>query len=407
MSESTTAGGRTPPYVNRARVTLRVLGTSVTLLDCIRDQARRDLGIDLRFEVLDGVAAQRVGVLSPETFDIYDQWFHNVDFVWPAAVMQPIDAQRIRYWPEVNALPKTGRLVPHAALGAGCNPVDRLYVQPDGTFGSRPSERLTMLPVCHNADSFGYRTDMLPSTLADRRESWAWLVDPSWSGRISIQNDGAIGALDAALAIRASDDWHPQDIGNLTVAEIDGLMERLVALKKKRCFSAFWDGDAEVTHGMAAGDIAIGSLWSPALAELRRLGAPIRLAAPEEGYRAWYGGMSIARHVTGRTLDAAYDYMNWWLSGWPGAIMARQGYYIANPARSREHLSDAEWGYWYQGRPAARDLPGPRGEPGLIRRGEVRDGGDYHARMSRIAVWNSVMDEHNYLVRRWHQMVGA
>lgn len=26
----------------------------------------------------------------------------------------------------------------------------------------------------------------------------------------------------------------------------------------------------------------------------------------------------------GRPLDAAYDYLNWWISGWPGAVMARQ-----------------------------------------------------------------------------------
>jgi len=36
----------------------------------------------------------------------------------------------------------------------------------------------------------------------------------------------------------------------------------------------------------------------------------------------------------------------------------------------------------------------------------VRSGGSYWQRASSIAVWNTTMDEHNYLVRRWTQFVG-
>jgi putative spermidine/putrescine transport system substrate-binding protein len=105
-------------------------------------------------------------------------------------------------------------------------------------------------------------------------------------------------------------------------------------------------------------------------------------------------------------LEAAYNYLNWWLSGWPGAIVARQGYYISNPERSRPFLSDAEWNYWYGGEPALSDLPGPDGKV-LIKKGSVRAGGAYTDRMSHVAVWNSVMDEHNYLVRRWNELLNA
>ena len=84
--------------------------------------------------------------------------------------------------------------------------------------------------------------------------------------------------------------------------------------------------------------------------------------------------------------------------------MARQGFYISNPLRTRAHLSAAEWGYWYAGLPAAEDLPGTDGSI-LIRRGSVRDGGSYAQRMSDVAVWNTVMDEHNYLVRKWTEFL--
>jgi len=80
--------------------------------------------------------------------------------------------------------------------------------------------------------------------------------------------------------------------------------------------------------------------------------------------------------------------------------MARQGYYISNPLRTREYLSASEWDYWYAGLPAAEDLQGTDGQL-VVPRGSVRDGGSYEQRLGRIAVWNTVMDEHNYLVRQW------
>ena len=40
-----------------------------------------------------------------------------------------------------------------------------------------------------------------------------------------------------------------------------------------------------------------------------------------------------------------------------------------------------------------------RDEP--VRAGQARAGGSYVARSSQIALWDTTMDEHNYLVRRW------
>ncbi|EHJ94506.1 hypothetical protein [Vreelandella boliviensis] len=73
----------------------------------------------------------------------------------------------------------------------------------------------------------------------------------------------------------------------------------------------------------------------------------------------------------------------------------------------RPHLSAAEWDFWYVGKSAAKSLPGPDSTSDLIHRGEIRDGGDYQARMSRIAVWNTVMDKHNYWVRCWNDFMSA
>jgi putative spermidine/putrescine transport system substrate-binding protein len=37
----------------------------------------------------------------------------------------------------------------------------------------------------------------------------------------------------------------------------------------------------------------------------------------------------------------------------------------------------------------------------------VRDGGSYWDRFKNIAVWNSLMDENDYLVKRWTEFLTA
>ncbi|ASW04322.1 ABC transporter substrate-binding protein [Paraburkholderia aromaticivorans] len=392
--------------MHRSKVELRVLGTSVTLQEHIRKQAEHDLGIRLRFIVEDGSAVQRNGVMHPESYELYDQWFHSIDCLWPARALQPIDVSRIRRWEEINSLPRAGRLARRAGTGAGSIPVDRLYVQADNSLGRKVSGRVSMLPLTHNADSFVYLEDALPATLVEGGESWAWLLAPQLAGRVALQADAAIGAIDAALAVEASGLMKFADIGNLTIEEIDALIATLIEYKRRGHFAGFWSSFAEAAQLMISNKVVIQSIWSPASVELEKAGLHFRLASPREGYRAWFGGMSLSRATQGRALDAAYDYLNWWLDGWAGATMARQGFYISNQERSRDYLTDAEWAYWYDGKPAAAELLGPTRRH-LVAAGQRRDGGSYVARMGRIAVWDSVMDEHNYLVRRWTEFMRA
>ncbi|WP_416262306.1 ABC transporter substrate-binding protein [Gibbsiella quercinecans] len=392
--------------ITSAPATLRVLGTSVTLLEILRQRAEQDLGLRIEYQIHDVQDAQRIAVMHPERYDLYDQWFHNVDFVWPARAVQPLDINRLRYWDEINDLPKRGTLFPGGRLGDGSVPVKRLYVQHDHNLGSTPTERISMLPLTHNADSFAYHRDRLPRILRDEEESWGWLLHPAFNGQVALQNDAAMGGLDAALAAQGAGLARFANIGNLSLEEIDRLTSVLSELHRHGHFAAFWASQDEACRLIDDRRVGIQSLWAPTYFRHHFQQRGYTLATPREGYRAWYGGLSISRCASGRVLDAAYDYLNWWQSGWPGAVMAKQGYYISNPQRSRPYLSRAEWDYWYAGKPASEDLPDAYGN-GLIPQGEQRDGGSYEQRMSHIAVWNSVMDEHNYLVRRWHDFLRA
>lgn len=402
MTETSASGLPAPPRI--VRRSLRVLGTEITLLEQIRRQAESDLGFDIRFEVRDFLSCQRRAALEPATYDIYDQCFHNLDIVWFWGSLQPIDTRRITEWSRISGLTREGGINRYAWRGHGDAPVKKLYVQPGESLGPEPSLFISMLPTVHNFDSFGYDLRLF-GRREGQRESWAMLLDPRARGRIALVDEPAIGIFDVALAAEASGQLCFADIGNMTVTEIDRLMALLNDRRQQGYFRAVWRNAAEAAQLIRSDQVSVQSMWSPAYGDLGEMAAVVVEADPIEGYRAWHGGMSLARHLGGAALDMAYDYLNWWLSGWAGALMARQGYYMSAPERVREILSPAEWAYWYEGLPASTDLPGPHGTT-VVQAGARRTGGSYWERASRIAVWNTTMDEHNYAARAWDRFAG-
>ncbi len=384
--------------------TLRVLGTRETLLEPIRQQAEADLGINIAFDMRDGVGALTTAVTQPHSYDVCDHW-HPIELAWIARSIQPIDSQRITLWDEISPLAKTGRLNGHGRVGQGAAPFRSLYVQRNGDLSSHQTDKVSMVPTAHNVDSFGY-DPAIAKEMGDEEESWAWLLDDRWRGRVALLLDPAIGWIDAALATQACGLATFDDIGNMTLDEIDRLVDVLTERKKAGHFAGFWNTWPESVQLMKQREVVLESIWSPAVMALRGTGRNIVSAAPREGYRGWHSGMSISAYTTDRQRDLAYEYINWWLSGWAGAVIARQGYYMSALAPTRQHLSADEWDYWYDGEAAREDLCGPNGEV-VVRAGERRDGGSYRQRMGQVAVWNSFMDEHNYLVRRWNEFLRA
>ena len=69
-------------------------------------------------------------------------------------------------------------------------------------------------------------------------------------------------------------------------------------------------------------------------------------------------------------------------------------------------MSANEWGYWYEGKAATEDIVSPTGDV-LGHPGDVRDGGSYDERMGKVACWNAVMDENQYMVRKWNEFIAA
>lgn len=402
----TSAALKAPYVFSRTKTTVRVLGTHVTLQEELRKQAMLDLGIDLQFEPKGSAAVLQKASTSPESFDLYEQWSNSIRVLWSSGTIQPIEKSRIKHWNEINSLSKTGQLNPNSKLGAGDAPYKILHVQDDGELGINHTDKLSFLPYVHNVDSFGYNTNVIEKGIPYETESWGWLLDESNKGKVGIVNAPTIGIFDLALAAQAKGMMTFADIGSMTKAELDQLFDILIRLKQQKHFNGFWTSVPESVRFMSTNRVTIESMFSPAVSALNGQNIPVTYAAPKEGYRGWHGVMCLSSATQGRVKDAAYDYMNWWLSGWPGAFIARQGYYISNPQRSAQHLSQAEWDYWYQGKAAAEDLRGTDGKVS-VQKGQIRTGGSYEKRFSNVAVWNTVMPTYDYSLQKWYEFINS
>jgi putative spermidine/putrescine transport system substrate-binding protein len=147
-------------------------------------------------------------------------------------------------------------------------------------------------------------------------------------------------------------------------------------------------------------------MWSPAITAVRSRGVACTYQPLREGYRGWGVGLGLMNHVNGIKRDAAIDYFNWYLSGWQGGFIAKQGYYSSVPETAKKFLTQDEWDYWYDGKPARVDIKDPYGNL-MEHAGAVRDGGSYQQRMDHIACWNTVMKENQYMIRKWNEFVAT
>ncbi len=381
---------------------LRSIGLGVSEINEIQGQASKDLGFPVVGQAM-GYGEMFSKMLNQnDQYEIAEGYFNDMRVMEPAKVWQPIPVKKLKDWDKVTNLTKTGKLTPDSSVGQGDAPYLFLWVDAEGNTVKGPSDHIIMAPAWHNANSMGYN----PKATGRPIESWGELLNKEWSGKVALLNVPQIGVMDAALAIEALGLKKFGDKGNMTKAEIDFLVDYLIPLKKKGHFRAFWENFGQSVNLMVNGEVVLESMWSPAVAAIQAEGVPCNYAFPKEGMRGWHGGLAISAKVKGKQLDQAYEYINWWLGGWGGAFVARQGYYHSIPDNAKKYLEPAEWDYWYEGKPAAKDLSDPFGTV-IIKKGDVRSGGSYWNRYSKINVWNSIMKENDYLVKRWTEFLTA
>lgn len=398
------ATGVAPVVLAQEKPTLRYLGTAVNQDKAIAEKFEADTGIRIQYVAVTTDEVTKRAVTAPSSFDLIDTEYFSLKKIVPTGNLLGIDARRIKNADKITSLFTKGEVAGKKVGDQGTAPKKVMYLPGANatTFSASPTQFMTLIPTVYNADTLGIRPDLIKRPIS----SWAELLNPEFKGRASILNIPSIGIMDAAMVVEAKGIHKYADKGNMTRAEIDLTIKTLIEAKKAGQFRALWKDFNESVNLMASGEVVIQSMWSPAVTAVRSKGIDCTFQPLKEGYRAWAAGFGIPKTVSGKKLDAAYEFINWFLDGWAGAYLNRQGYYSAVLETAKAKMAPYEWAYWMEGKPAAKDIKSPHGDV-LAKAGSVRDGGSYEQRMGGIACWNAVMDENEYMVRKWNEFVAA
>jgi putative spermidine/putrescine transport system substrate-binding protein len=384
-------------------VVLNHAGPPVTAIPAIAEQASKDLGFTVHMQTTENADLLNRFLSQSSAIDCADVSIVFLRYLVGRNILQTIPLAKVKDWEQTIPLFTKG-IYPDGreASKQGVAPYTVVYAAgPDGkTFAAEPTDWLNSVPTVTNADTLGIRPDLVARPIA----SWADLVSPEFKGKAALQDQPTVGVIDVAMAMEASGRVKYGNKGNMTRAEIDKTIDAMMEIKRSGQFRSFWTTFDQSVNLMASGEVVIQSMWSPAVTAVRTRGVPCVFQPLKEGYRGWGYTLGVMKHVDGLKLDCFYEYMNWYTSGFPGAFIAREGYYSAQPDNAKKFLTEAEWDYWYGGKPAATDIMDPFGKL-MEKAGGVRDGGGFWDRMGNIAVWNSVMDEDRYLTRRWNEFI--
>ena len=394
------------PYVRSAEPkVLRYLGTAVNEGDDISKKLFADTGIKIEYVTATTDDITKRVVTQPNSFDVLDTEYFSLKKLVPSGNIQGLNAKKIKEFDNITPVFTKGQLPNGKKIGGqGTAPWKVLYLEGAGskTFSAKQTDFITLIPTVYNADTLGIRPDLIKRPIT----SWAELLNPEFKGKASILNIPSIGIMDAAMVVEATGQYKYPDKGNMTKAEIDLTIKILTEAKKSGQFRAFWKDFNESVNLMASGETVIQSMWSPAVTKVRSQGGPCVFQPLKEGYRSWASGFCVSKAVTGEKLEWAYEFVNWFLSGWAGAYLNRQGYYSAVLSTAKANMTPYEWAYWMEGKAAEKDIMAPDGSL-LEKAGAVRDGGSYDDRMGNVACWNAVMDENDYMVRKWNEFIAA
>ena len=142
---------------------------------------------------------------------------------------------------------------------------------------------------------------------------------------------------------------------------------------------------------------------------VRTKGIPCTFQPLKEGYRSWASGFCLSKSMTGKKADMAYEFVNWFLDGWAGAYLNRQGYYSAVLSTAQKsNMEPYEWAYWMEGKPADAGHQGAPTAQLLEKAGAVARRRLLRRPHGQCRVAGTpMMDENDYMVRKWNEFIAA
>src|SRR6266700_2770132 len=211
-------------------IELRHVGVSYSVVKAIGDQAAKDLGFKVTMQNLDTSAAINRFISQPDSVDIADLEGWQAKLAAKRSVIQGIEVKKIKEFDNILPIFTKGEIDGHKIPRQGISPYEAMYIaKPNATeLHDGVTEWATFLPQVYNADSIGYRPDLIDHEVTE----WKDLIDPKFKGKAAILDVPAIGIMDAALCFESASLIKYANKGNMTKQEIDFTCDKLIELKK-------------------------------------------------------------------------------------------------------------------------------------------------------------------------------
>lgn len=258
-------------------------------------------GVELQYNAKSGSADQAIQkMIVGDGNKLYDALTDNGGGMEDALASQgaivPIDPAKIDNWDKLLDL-----------YGEG---------QP-GTDTIRADGDIYAVPYISNADSLAFNHDEIGAEL----DTWEALFDSQFRGRAAMQNDFGPTFTNTAIYLKQSGKQDIENPSDMSEAEVKGVAEFLIDLKKKGHFRTFWDGFQNGVDLLASEEVLVSSCWEPVqLVAAKKAQKDIRYGTMREGHQTWNNVWMLTKGGQERGQDDAfYKLMNVYLSPWFGA----------------------------------------------------------------------------------------
>lgn len=258
-------------------------------------------GIEIQYNAKSGSADQAIQkLIVGDGNKLYDAVTDNGGGMEDALASQgaivPIDTSRIENWNRLLAL-----------YGEGEPGQDTI----------RHDGKVYAVPYISNADSLAFNH----SVIGEELSSWEALFDSQFRGRAAMQNDFGPTFTNTAIYLKQSGKQDIENPSDMTEAEVKGVAQFLIDLKKKGHFRTFWDGFQNGVDLLASEEVLVSSCWEPVqIVAAKKAQKDIRYGTMREGHQTWNNIWMLTKGGRRRGQeDAFYKLMNVYLSPWFGA----------------------------------------------------------------------------------------
>jgi spermidine/putrescine-binding protein len=246
-------------------------------------------------------------------------------------VLVPLDTSKISNWANILPFYRQGGSAAHTLRYKG---------------------KVYGVPYISNADSLAYNYD----ELGFHPDSWAYLFDSQFNGRVALQNDFGPTLTNTAIYLKQSGKQEIADPSNMAPSEVKGVCQFLIDLKKKGQFRTFWNGFSNGLSLFTSKEVVMASCWEPIAIVATKKGVNVHYGTMKEGHQVWNNVVMLTRGGQRRGMqEAFYKLANIYLSPWFGArtlntfgfapqMVGVAAYMEANPndfdAATRQRLGD-------------------------------------------------------------------